>query len=60
MNKSISPGNLWLLYLVQDEVRVYIEEKEEMGEDISLMGFLEEFTGKCKQEREGEQCDTIS
>ena len=44
--------NVWLLDVLQDEAREYIERREEEGNKVSLMDFLEDFTRKCKQERQ--------
>ena len=52
MEKNRDPKNLWLLFLVSDEVREYIERRQEEGKEVGLMDFLEDFTRKCTQERD--------
>lgn len=41
----------WLLDLLQNEAREYIGACHFHGEEIILMGFLSDFTRKCKIER---------
>ncbi len=42
---------MWLLDLLQDEAREHIERCQSSGEEISLMGFLNDFNRKCNEER---------
>ncbi len=42
---------MWLLDLLQDEAREHIERCQSSREEISLMGFLNDFNRKCNEER---------